>query len=87
VKCSLILHACTRLTNDTLNEIHEYVYYTISVRNVTFLALVFTSLAPSDTKLKKTLSQPSKYYFILHKNITLIEDVYYSSVYTYKSEI
>lgn len=43
-----------------------------SVRNITFLALVFTSLASTDLNLKKTLAKPSKYYFILYQNITLI---------------
>jgi len=61
------------------------IYY--SARNVTFLALLFTSLAPTDLKLKKTLAKPSKYYLILYKNLTIIQEAYYSNVYLYKSEL
>ena len=49
---------------------------------------MFTSLVPTDLKLKKTLANPSKYHLILYKNLTLKQDAYYySSVYIYKSEL
>ena len=63
------------------------IYY--SARNVTFPALVFTSLVSTDLKLKKTLAKSSKYYLILYicKNLTLTQDAYYSCVCIYKSEL
>jgi hypothetical protein len=61
------------------------IYY--SARNVTFLALVFTSLAPTDLKLKKIFAKPSKYYLVLYKNLTLIQEAYHSSAYICKSEL